>query len=358
MLVCDDDNTRYNALCGVNMIVKIGDVNIGDGSPIAIQSMCNTKTVDIDGSIAQILKLEEHGCDIVRLSVPDVASSIAIAEIVKAVHIPVVADIHFDYKLAIASADAGVHKIRLNPGNIGSEQRVKYVADYLNERNIPIRIGVNGGSLEKQYKDMPIADAMCASAMGHINMLENANFFNTIVSVKSSNVRDNVDAYRKLRAVCDYPLHVGVTEAGVYEQGVIKSAIGIGSLLLDGIGDTIRVSLTDEPYKEVDTAKIILQSLGLGAPHVDVISCPTCARTDINVMSLANKVIELTKHIKKDVKIAVMGCVVNGPGEASHCDFGIAGGREKSVIFENGVVLKTVPNSELLDEIIKFIDRL
>lgn len=340
------------------MRIKIGDIYIGDGAPIAVQSMCNTKTTDIDGSIAQILELERHGCDIVRLSVPDIASSIAIAEIVKAVHIPVVADIHFDYKLAIASADAGVHKIRLNPGNIGNEERVKYVADYLNERDIPIRIGVNGGSLEKQYKDMPIVDAMCASAMGHIHLLENANFYNTIVSVKSSDVRNNIEAYRKLKSMCDYPLHVGVTEAGVYEQGVIKSAIGIGSLLLDGIGDTIRVSLTDEPYKEVDTAKIILQSLGLGAPHVEVISCPTCARTDINVMGLANQVIALTKNIKKDIKIAVMGCIVNGPGEASHCDFGIAGGREKSVIFEKGVVVKTVPNSELSAEIMRYIETL
>ena len=340
------------------MKIKIGDIYVGDGSAIAVQSMCNTKTTDIDGSIAQILELERHGCDIVRLSVPDIASSIAIAEIVKAVNIPVVADIHFDYKLAIASADAGVHKIRLNPGNIGSEDRVKYVADYLNERNIPIRIGVNGGSLEKQYKDMPLVDAMCASAMGHIQLLENANFYNTIVSVKSSDVRNNIEAYRKLKSMCDYPLHVGVTEAGVYEQGVIKSAIGIGSLLLDGIGDTIRVSLTDEPYKEVDTAKIILQSLGLGAPHVEVISCPTCARTDINVMGLANQVIALTKDIRKDIKIAVMGCIVNGPGEASHCDFGVAGGRDKSVIFEKGVVVKTVPNSELSAEIMRYIETL
>ncbi len=340
------------------MKVKIGKIFVGEGAPISIQSMCNTKTVDIDGSIAQILQLEKHGCDIVRLSVPDVESSIAIAEIVKAVNIPVVADIHFDYKLAIASADAGVHKIRLNPGNIGNSEKVKYVADYLNERNIPIRIGVNGGSLEKKYKDMPIADSLCASAMGHVRLLEDCNFFNTIISVKSSNVRDNVDAYRKLKAMCDYPLHVGVTEAGVYTQGVIKSAIGIGSLLLDGIGDTIRVSLTDEPYKEVDTAKIILQSLGLGSVHVEVISCPTCARTDINVKDLANKVINLTKNIRKDVKIAVMGCIVNGPGEASHCDFGIAGGREKSVIFEKGVIVKTVPNEQLDAEIIRFIDTL
>lgn len=340
------------------MKVKIGNIAIGDGEKIAIQSMCNTKTTDIEGSIKQILQLEDYGCDIVRLSVPDMQSATALKEIIKGVHIPVVADIHFDYRLALASADSGASKIRINPGNIGDEKKVQYVADYLNERKIPIRIGVNGGSLEKQYQQLPLAEAMCKSALGHVALLEKYNFYNTIISVKSSDVRTSVEAYRLLAKSCDYPLHVGVTEAGIYEKGVIKSAIGIGSLLLDGIGDTIRVSLSDEPYKEVVVAKEILNSLDLGDPHVEVISCPTCARTNIDVAKLAQLVVDGTKHIKKAAKIAVMGCVVNGPGEASRCDFGVAGGKDKSAIFANGKVLKTVDNDCLIAEIMAFIEKL
>lgn len=340
------------------MRVKIGNIYIGDGEKIAIQSMCNTKTTDIDGSIKQILQLEEYGCDIVRLTVPDVQSADALKEIIKAVHIPVVADIHFDYKLAIASCDSGASKIRINPGNIGDESKVKYVADYLNERQIPIRIGVNGGSLEKQYKHLPLAEAMCKSALGHVALLEKYNFYNTIISVKSSDVRTSVEAYRLLKKSCDYPLHVGITEAGIYEKGVIKSAIGIGSLLLDGIGDTIRVSLSDEPYKEVVIAKEILNSLDLGDPHVEVISCPTCGRTNIDVAGLAQTVVAATKNIKKSAKIAVMGCVVNGPGEASRCDFGIAGGKDKSAIFVKGQVVKTIKNEDLIKEILQLIAKL
>ncbi|MDE6967114.1 MAG: flavodoxin-dependent (E)-4-hydroxy-3-methylbut-2-enyl-diphosphate synthase [Clostridia bacterium] len=340
------------------MKVQIGNIAIGDGERIAIQSMCNTKTTDIDGSIKQIIELESYGCDIVRLSVPDMESAVALKEIIKAVHIPVVADIHFDYRLAIASCDSGVSKVRINPGNIGNESKVRYVAEYLNERNIPIRIGVNGGSLEKQYSNLPLSEAMCKSALAHVGLLEKYNFYNTIISVKSSDVRTNVEAYRLLRKSCDYPLHVGVTEAGVYEKGVIKSAIGIGSLLLDGIGDTIRVSLSDEPYKEVIVAKEILNSLDLGDPHIEVISCPTCARTNIDVSGLANMVVKATKDIKKNGKIAVMGCVVNGPGEASRCDFGVAGGKDKSAIFVKGQVVKTVKNEELIGEILQFISKL
>ncbi len=340
------------------MRVKIGNIYIGDGEKIAIQSMCNTKTTDIDGSIKQILQLEEYGCDIVRLTVPDVQSADALREIIKAVHIPVVADIHFDYKLAIASCDSGASKIRINPGNIGDESKVKYVADYLNERQIPIRIGVNGGSLEKQYKHLPLAEAMCKSALGHVALLEKYNFYNTIISVKSSDVRTSVEAYRLLKRSCDYPLHVGITEAGIYEKGVIKSAIGIGSLLLDGIGDTIRVSLSDEPYKEVVIAKEILNSLDLGDPHVEVISCPTCGRTNIDVAGLAQTVVDATKNIKKSAKIAVMGCVVNGPGEASRCDFGVAGGKDKSAIFVKGQVVKTIKNEDLIKEILQLIAKL
>lgn len=340
------------------MRVKIGNIYIGDGEKIAIQSMCNTKTTDIDGSIKQILQLEEYGCDIVRLTVPDVQSADALKEIIKAVHIPVVADIHFDYKLAIASCDSGASKIRINPGNIGDESKVQYVADYLNERQIPIRIGVNGGSLEKQYKHLPLAEAMCKSALGHVALLEKYNFYNTIISVKSSDVRTSVEAYRLLKRSCDYPLHVGITEAGIYEKGVIKSAIGIGSLLLDGIGDTIRVSLSDEPYKEVVIAKEILNSLDLGDPHVEVISCPTCGRTNIDVAGLAQTVVDATKNIKKSAKIAVMGCVVNGPGEASRCDFGVAGGKDKSAIFVKGQVVKTIKNEDLIKEILQLIAKL
>ncbi len=340
------------------MRVKIGNIYIGDGEKIAIQSMCNTKTTDIDGSIKQILQLEEYGCDIVRLTVPDVQSADALKKIIKAVHIPVVADIHFDYKLAIASCDSGASKIRINPGNIGDESKVKYVADYLNERQIPIRIGVNGGSLEKQYKHLPLAEAMCKSALGHVALLEKYNFYNTIISVKSSDVRTSVEAYRLLKKSCDYPLHVGITEAGIYEKGVIKSAIGIGSLLLDGIGDTIRVSLSDEPYKEVIIAKEILNSLDLGDPHVEVISCPTCGRTNIDVAGLAQTVVDATRNIKKSAKIAVMGCVVNGPGEASRCDFGVAGGKDKSAIFVKGQVVKTIKNEDLIKEILQLIAKL
>lgn len=338
--------------------IKIGNLYIGAGERIAVQSMCNTKTHDIDASVAQILELESYGCDIVRLSVPDAKSAIAMKEIVKNVNIPIVADIHFDYKLAIMSADAGVQKIRINPGNIGSTDKVKYLADYLKERSIPIRIGVNGGSLEKEYRDMPLPLAMVESALKHIKILEDAKFNDIIVSVKSSNVRENVQAYRLLSERCDYPLHIGVTEAGIYEQAIVKSSIGIGALLLDGIGDTIRVSLTDEPYKEVIVAKRILQSLDLSDPYVEVISCPTCARTEIDVCGLAKMVTDATKDIKKSIKIAVMGCVVNGPGEASRCDFGVAGGKNKSVIFAKDKVLKTVNNEDIITELQAIINKM
>lgn len=338
--------------------VQIGNIFIGGNEKIAIQSMCNTKTTDIEGSIRQVLELEEYGCDIVRLSVPDKESALALSEIVKATHIPIVADIHFDYRLALMSADSGVSKIRINPGNIGGEDKVKYVADYLKERNIPIRIGVNGGSLEKEFQSLPVAEALCKSAIKHVRMLEKADFDDIVISVKSSNVIENIKAYRMLSDLCDYPLHLGVTEAGIYEVGVIKSAIGIGSLLADGIGSTIRVSLTDEPYKEVIVANRILQSLGMGTPHVEIISCPTCARTCIDVQALAELISENTRNINKNIKIAVMGCVVNGPGEAGHCDFGIAGGKDKSVIFSKGKILKTIDNQDIISEVRSYIDKL
>lgn len=337
------------------MKVKIGNLLIGEGERIAIQSMCNTKTTDIDASVAQILTLEKAGCDIIRLAVPDAKSAIALKEIIKQVNIPVVADIHFDYKLAVMSADSGVSKVRINPGNIGKIEYVKYLADYLKERKIPIRIGVNGGSLEKEFESLSLPEAMCKSAMKHIRLLEECNFNDIVISVKSSNVKENVLAYRMISKSCDYPLHLGVTESGIFETGLIKSAIGIGSLLLDGIGATIRVSLTADPIKEVEAGVSILQSLNLGTPHVEVISCPTCARTNIDVEGLAKLVSNATKYIKKDLKIAVMGCVVNGPGEAKNCDFGIAGGQCKSVIFKDGVILKTIKNEEIIQEIQNYI---
>lgn len=338
------------------MKVNIGGVIIGDGEKIAVQSMCDTKTTDIDGSIAQISRLEKLNCDIVRLSVPDKQSAQALKEIVKAVHIPIVADIHYDYKLAIASAEAGASKIRINPGNIGDSSKVKYLADYLKERRIPIRIGVNAGSLEKEFKGMSLPEALTLSALKHVKMLEECGFYDTVISVKSSNVTDNVAAYRLLKSKCDYPLHVGVTEAGIKEVGIIKSAIGIGALLLDGIGDTIRVSLTDDPCEEVKAAHIILAGIGKGLPQVEVISCPTCARTEIDVKGLATEVWNATRGIAKSVSIAVMGCVVNGPGEAGHCDFGIAGGKDKSAIFVDGKIVRTVRNEELSDVIKEFIN--
>ena len=337
--------------------VRIGNVAIGAGNRVAVQTMTNTKTSDIDGTIRQILEFEAAGCDIVRSSVPDKASGEAFKEIVKAIHIPLVADIHFDYKLAVLAAENGAAKIRINPGNIGSLDRVKYLADFLNERNIPIRIGVNGGSLDKKYEHMEsLPEAMCLSALEHVHLLEDANFNNIVISVKSSNVRHTIDAYRMLSERCDYPLHLGVTEAGVYEKGLVKSAMGIGSLLLDGIGDTIRVSLADEPVKEVYAARNILECAGLTTDYVEVVACPTCARTNIDVMGYANEITRLTRNIKKPIKVAVMGCVVNGIGESKDADFGVAGGRGMSAIFKKGEIIKTVPNEDILQELMKMID--
>ena len=336
--------------------VKIGNITIGDGNRVAIQSMTNTKTTDIDGTIAQILEFERAGCDIARASVPDEASGKAFREIVNAIHIPLVADIHFDYKMAILAAENGASKIRINPGNIGDLAKVKYLADFLNERNIPIRIGVNGGSLDKKYEHMEsLPMAMCESAMEHVHILEDAGFYNTVISVKSSNVRHTIDAYKMLSERCDYPLHLGVTEAGVYEKGLVKSAMGIGSLLLDGIGDTIRVSLADDPVKEVYAARNILECAGLTDNYVEVVACPTCARTNIDVMGYANKITELTRDIKKPLKVAVMGCVVNGIGESKDADMGVAGGKGKSAIFKKGEIVKTVKNEDILTELMNMI---
>ena len=339
--------------------VKIGKITIGGGEKIAVQSMTNTKTSDIDATVAQLAALEKAGCDIARCSVPDNASAEALREIVASTSMPIVADIHFDYRLAVKAADAGAAKIRINPGNIGDESKVEYLAKYLKEREIPVRIGVNGGSLDKKYKNIPLAEAMCESALEHVSLLEKHGFYDIVISVKSSDVVNTVKAYRLLASKCDYPLHVGVTEAGIYEKGLIKSAIGIGSLLCDGIGDTVRVSLTDDPVKEVYAAKEILKAVNrYDGAYAEVVSCPTCARTCIDVQGIATQVEEDARKLDKSVKIAVMGCVVNGIGESEGCDVGVAGGKDKSVIFREGKIIATVPNSEILNALIKEIDRI
>ena len=337
-------------------IVKVGNLEIG-GKDIIIQSMTNTKTTDIDGSIAQILELEKAGCELIRLSIPDKESAFALKEIVKNVHIPVVADIHFSSNLALLAADNGASKIRINPGNIGSLDKVKYLADYLKERNIPIRIGVNGGSLDKKFKHLNQVDGMVESALEHVHLLEDCNFDNIVISCKSSNVKNMIGAYRKLHEKVPYPLHIGVTEAGTYTQGLIKNSIGIGSLLIDGIGDTIRVSLTDDPIKEVYAAQDILKAINMyNKPYCEIISCPTCARTEIKVKDYAEAMQEYCRDIKKNVKIAVMGCIVNGIGESEGADFGIAGGKEKSVLFKNGKQIDIVNNDKILERLKELVD--
>lgn len=338
--------------------VKIGNIVIGGGERIAIQSMTNTKTSDVDATVRQLDALKRAGCDIARCSVPDEASAIALKSIVESTDMPIVADIHFDYRLAIKAADAGAAKIRINPGNIGDESKVEYLAKYLKERRIPVRIGVNGGSLDKKYEAMPLAEAMCESALEHVSLLEKHGFYDIVISVKSSDAVNTVKAYRLLSSKCDYPLHVGVTEAGIYEKGLIKSAIGIGALLCDDIGDTIRVSLTDDPVKEVYAAKEILKAVNkFDGPYAEVVSCPTCARTCIDVQGIATRVEEYARTLDKSVKIAVMGCVVNGIGESKGCDIGVAGGKDKSAIFREGKIIATVPNDRIFEELKKEIDR-
>lgn len=329
--------------------IKVGNVYIGGGAPISVQSMCNTKTADVENTIKQIISLQNAGCDIVRFAVNSATDAAAIKEIKNATDIPLVADIQYDYKLAVLSAENGIDKVRINPGNIGDEKKVRYFADVLKERNIPIRIGVNTGSLEKDLKDLNPADALVESARRHIKILENAGFFDIIVSLKSSDVRTSVAAARKFSKEFDYPLHLGVTEAGTFERGIIKNTAGLSPLLLDGIGDTIRISLTTDPVEEVIAGRMLLKSLGLNDDS-EVIACPTCARTEIPLFDLATKVEKMLAGTK-GLKVAVMGCVVNGVGEGEKADFGIAGGKEKSVIFEKGKITKTIDNSLIFDEI-------
>ena len=341
--------------------IMVGNVPIGGGADVVIQSMLNTRTTDVEGSLAQIRALAAAGCQIARLAVPNMEAARGFAEICKESVLPLVADIHFDYRLAIAAAEGGASKIRINPGNIGGEDRVKAVVDVCRDRHIPIRIGVNGGSLEKELLEKfghPTAEALVESAFGHLELLEKNGFYDTCVSMKSSHVPTMVAAARLFRSKCDYPLHIGVTETGPVRQGLIKSAMGIGALLLDGIGDTLRVSLTDDPVEEVYAAKDILKAAGLRKDGVDIISCPTCGRTRIDLIGLVNQVDAALKGCKKPITVAVMGCVVNGPGEAREADIGIAGGDGCGMIFEKGRQVAKLPYDELLPELLRRIELL
>jgi len=339
--------------------IKIGNVTVGGGEPVKIQSMCNTLTKDVEKTVAQILSLEKCGCEIIRVAVPDMESANAIDKIKEKIHIPLVADIHFDYKLAIASMEAGVDKVRINPGNIGSEEGVRLVASEARKRNIPIRIGVNSGSIEKdilQKYGHPCPEGMVESAKRHIDMLTRYDFEDIVISLKSSSVPQTIEAYRLMSQRFDYPLHLGVTEAGTFLGGTVKSAVGIGTLLHDGIGDTIRVSLTDEPEKEILVAKEILSSLDLRSFGAKLVSCPTCARTSIDLIGLASKVENYLHGVDKNITVAVMGCAVNGPGEAREADIGIAGGNGEGLIFKKGEIIKKVAEENLLEELIKEIE--
>ena len=341
--------------------VKIGNVTIGGKNPIAVQTMLNVPVEDIEGNVAQAKRCEAAGCQILRVTCPSAADAKCIEAVKNAVNIPIVADIHFDYKAAIACADVGVDKIRINPGNIGDDDRVKAVVDACQQKNIPIRIGVNGGSLDKRLLEKyghPTAEALVESAFEHLELLEKQGFYDTCVSMKSSTVPTMVAAARLFRAKCDYPLHIGVTETGPVRQGLIKSAMGIGALLLDGIGDTIRVSLTDDPVQEVYAARDILKAAGLRKDGVNIVSCPTCGRTRIDLIGLVNRVDEALKNCEKPITVAVMGCVVNGPGEAAAADVGIAGGRGEGLLFAKGKILRKVPQEQLVDELFREIEKL
>lgn len=341
--------------------VNVGGIKLGGDNRIAVQSMLNTPSYDIKSSVEQAISLEKAGCDIIRAAIPDKQAVALIPALKEAVKTPIVADIHFDYRLALEAAAAGVDKIRINPGNIGDEDRVRQVVTACKLRGIPIRIGVNSGSVEKSILSKygsATAEALVESAMFHASLLEKFDFDDIVISIKSSDVPTMYDAYIKAAEVTNYPLHLGVTEAGTERRGIINSAAGIGGLLLRGIGDTIRVSLTDEPVKEVYAAKDILNAVGLGSGGVKFVSCPTCGRTRIDLISIAKKVEEMLRDCNKDITVAVMGCVVNGPGEASAADIGIAGGDGCGIIFKKGEILRKVPEEKLLEELMAEIDKL
>lgn len=343
--------------------VILRDVAVGGDAPLSVQSMTNTKTYDVDSTVNQILHLEEAGCEIIRVAVPDMDSAMAISEIKKQIHIPLVADVHFDYRLAIEAVKQGADGLRINPGNIGSKDRIKKIVDVALERKIPIRIGVNSGSLEKDLLSKygkPVPEALVESALRHVEILEDMNFSDIVISLKSSDVLTTVESYKLLAEKVDYPFHLGITEAGTIFSGTIKSSVGLGILLYLGIGDTIRVSLTGDPVDEVKAGYEILKSLKLKNDGIDLISCPTCGRCEINLINIAREVEERLKNIRKPLKVAVMGCAVNGPGEAREADIGIAGGKKKVALFKKGEIIKSVPEeravAELVEEIRKLIN--
>lgn len=340
--------------------IKVGNLYIGGDAPIAIQSMTNTDTRDVNSTIKQIKNLEAAGCEIIRCAVPDEEAGEALKDIVKNINIPLVADIHFDYKLALKSIENGVAALRINPGNIGNTERIKEVAKAAKEHQIPIRVGVNSGSLEKeilQKYGRVCPEALVESALNHVRILESLNFDDIVVSIKSSNVLQMIESYRRVSELVNYPLHIGVTEAGTVWRGTIKSSVGIGALLSQGIGDTVRVSLTGDPLEEVKVAKEILKSLGYLNDGIEFVSCPTCGRTQIELIKIANEVEKRLSDCKKNIKVAVMGCVVNGPGEAREADIGIAGGKGVGLIFKKGQIIKKVKEDQLVDELIKEIEK-
>ncbi|MDO4361301.1 MAG: flavodoxin-dependent (E)-4-hydroxy-3-methylbut-2-enyl-diphosphate synthase [Eubacteriales bacterium] len=345
------DNTRK---------ISVGGVDIGGGAAVSVQSMCNTKTWDVEATVAQIKAMKAAGCDIVRIAVPDMAAARAISDIKEGVDMPLVADIHFDYRLALEAAARGIDKIRINPGNIGGEENVKAVADACRRRGIPIRIGVNAGSLEQRLLEKyghPCPEAMVESAAGHAALLEKFGFYDICLSLKASSVPLTIAAYRMAAERFEYPLHLGVTETGTEWNGTIQSAVGIGTLLSEGIGNTVRVSLTADPVREVSTGIAILKAAGVRKGGVRFVSCPTCGRTEIDLISLANKVEGLVRGLNRDITVAVMGCVVNGPGEAREADYGIAGGKNKGILFKKGQVLGTYPYDELCDALMQLIEK-
>jgi (E)-4-hydroxy-3-methylbut-2-enyl-diphosphate synthase len=332
--------------------IAIGKVKIGAGNPVAIQSMTNTKTEDVRATVSQILALEQAGCEIVRSAVPTMEAAAALSAIKKEIHIPLVADIHFDYKLAIAAVEHGADKIRINPGNIGSRERIRAVVDCCRERNVPIRVGVNSGSLEKELVEKyggVTAEGLVESALDKVHIIEDMGYDNLVISIKSSDVLMCIRAHEQISEKTEYPLHVGITESGTVYSGSVKSAVGLGTILYQGIGDTIRVSLTGDPVKEIYAAKLILKTLGLRTGGISVVSCPTCGRTQIDLISLATQVEEMVKEFDLDIKVAVMGCAVNGPGEAKEADIGIAGGIHEGLLIKKGEIVKKVPEDKLLD---------
>ncbi len=333
-------------------VVNIGDKKIGGGNPLLIQSMTNTPTEDVEATVAQILRLEQAGCEIIRCTVPHMEAARALAEIKKRIHIPLVADIHFDYKMAIAAMENGADKIRINPGNIGGKDKVSAVVSAAKERNIPIRVGVNSGSLERELAEKyhgVTAEGIVESALDKVGIIEDCGYDNLVISIKSSDVMMCVKAHELLAAKTNYPLHVGITESGTVMSGNIKSAVGLGIILNQGIGDTIRVSLTGDPVEEIKSAKLILRTLGIRKGGIEVVSCPTCGRTKIDLIALAAQVEEMVQDIPLDIKVAVMGCAVNGPGEAKEADIGIAGGIGEGLLIKKGEIVRKVPEQELLD---------